>query len=410
MQLFNEKIPFKEKYVLEFNDDCWKIISSIDIPVDTKANAGLLLATISKGQKQNLLQSDLHESWDSTTTVCVTSGVISVLDKNYIEESPEILRQLNTTFGPLLKSNIWEPCMISCLCRIVLQFSKKLIQLQPALKEPHLSITHEISMTCLDYAIANLDHYMDTVRHMSKDIIKNIITFGQKIDGKIITHILDKINEDALSKQNKSVVISCVCLVYGGRYVSENILDVKNFLLDSMENNNSHNTNTLIVNCFEILMYSRFSDLSLEQFFTEFLKALLDKLQKTPQDHMELRKTVTSLIQKALKKVPKIIDLIQKQNIPMNLRLACLSTAKKSGVFDGIASTEEKWKVVISFQDIHKAMISNDDDTRLSALELIVETHKTTELFTAKEMECILYFLKYNVNSQDPSIRQRIIR
>uniref|UniRef100_A0A182SR68 DUF2428 domain-containing protein n=1 Tax=Anopheles maculatus TaxID=74869 RepID=A0A182SR68_9DIPT len=66
------------------------------------------------------------------------------------------------------------------------------------------------------------------------------------------------------------------------------------------------------------------------------------------------------------------------------------------------------WKNLLSYSDIRQAMISSDDSTRMSALYLITECHKSTEIFTKQDLECILFFLETNINVQAASLRQKI--
>jgi hypothetical protein len=46
---------------------------------------------------------------------------------------------------------------------------------------------------------------------------------------------------------------------------------------------------------------------------------------------------------------------------------------------------------------------------RMSALSLLAESHRSTETFSAYELQLIKTFLEYNVNSEVPSSRQQTL-
>ena len=45
----------------------------------------------------------------------------------------------------------------------------------------------------------------------------------------------------------------------------------------------------------------------------------------------------------------------------------------------------------------------------MSALAVLAESHRTTEIFSASELQLIKTFLVYNVNTEIPSSRQKTI-
>ena len=50
-----------------------------------------------------------------------------------------------------------------------------------------------------------------------------------------------------------------------------------------------------------------------------------------------------------------------------------------------------------------------DDEIRISAFSLLIEARKTSEPFTNTDFDLIMYFLKYNLNNQQPATRQKIL-
>lgn len=372
---------------------CNSIISHTDIPIDTKTNAGILIVLSLKNtlQLEKILNKNNN---DCVYDLCVSFGLICTIKKNQT-----VLNWLTITLSNITGCNILEPSIVLCVCRVLLQFSKNLNELA-------VDTVTESSKLCLTYSLNNLDHYMDTVRHMAKDTLINIILLNEDW---VVNELFEHVHNPTFNKTNKGVIISSICQAKGVDVVRKNIPNICQFLIDSMEDNNSHNTNSTLSHCYEVLMYG---DLTTKKetkvWFSEYVSPLIDKFNGILSEQFELIRAVESLILKAVKKVPKIVTNLQECQLPSSLFLACLSVAKKTGSFDKTTSTKENWKEILPFTEIKAAMVSANDETRMAAFSLIVETHKTSEVMTKEELDCVLYFLINNVNVQSPALRQQI--
>ncbi|NXL91460.1 THADA protein, partial [Alectura lathami] len=85
--------------------------------------------------------------------------------------------------------------------------------------------------------------------------------------------------------------------------------------------------------------------------------------------------------------------------------MACLRTARAHGhlelsnfISNGLVSTE----------CIKQGLVHQHNQVCIDALGLLCETHRSTEVVSTEEMQLILFFITYNLNSQSPSVRQQI--
>lgn len=374
---------------------CETIMSHPDIPIDTKTNAGIL--TVLGLKNTNNLKVILKDKpRKHVHNLCISFGLVCAIEKNQ-----EAVDWITTALKRIVVENVLEPSLVVCLCRVLLQFSRNLKVLVVD------SNTAAVKL-CLDYALHNIDHYMDTMRHMSKNILRNLVELDEEW---VLNDLFEYVKTPTFSKTNKGVIVTSVCQVKGVGLVRQKMPNICELLINSFEDNNSHNTNSSLSHCYENLMHSELeSQQDLNKWFEDYVRPLVEHLKTIPVDQCELTRSIESLILKAVKKSPKIVTNIQQSNVPTSLFMACLSAAKKTGEFDKVVSNSDSWKGVLPFSEIQNAMVSANDETRLAAFAVIVETHKTCEYFTKEEFECILHFLKYNINAQSPAIRQQITR
>lgn len=387
-QHFNENINWNQLFHSVIQK-CWIIIEDPRIPIDTKTNAGILIITDAKatGKIEKVLETSLD---DYLKNLCLSFGVLCISCN-----TEAMLDKVTERMNAILIMNSLEPCIILCVCRVMVQYSKNL---------KHIHNENSV-IFCLNYALNNLDHYMDSIRHMSIDILKNVVEISSI---QTLDKLLMYLKSPSFSATNKGIIVTSMCQIKGAQFVFQHIPNVCLLLMEWLEDSTAHNTNSTLSLCYENLFTDCIKNYLQEKWFETFLVPLIEFLKLT-NNMPEIKKTIESLILKAVKKKPEIISLIQKYSVPMSLLLNCFVMAKKCGVFDGIVSNETQWKEILEFDTIKQSMVSSDDETRMAALALIVEAHKITEMFTNIELQALLYFMKHNIeNSQSPAIRQKI--
>ncbi|XP_065609533.1 tRNA (32-2'-O)-methyltransferase regulator THADA [Cyrtonyx montezumae] len=85
--------------------------------------------------------------------------------------------------------------------------------------------------------------------------------------------------------------------------------------------------------------------------------------------------------------------------------MACLRTARAHGHLNlsNIMSSG-----LVSTESIKQGLVHQHNQVCIDALGLLCETHRSTEIVSVEEMQLILFFITYNLNSQSPAVRQQI--
>lgn len=122
--------------------------------------------------------------------------------------------------------------------------------------------------------------------------------------------------------------------------------------------------------------------------------------------HDERLNDIELLLVKAVKCAPQIVQqVIESINpqLPISTKLSALWAVRKSGIkLDNFPLIMQSFK-----HPLMLSILSNSDDTRIMALRLLAESHKTSELLSELECEHLLMYLEYNANTQSPATRQK---
>ncbi|XP_055597744.1 thyroid adenoma-associated protein homolog [Uranotaenia lowii] len=394
---------------------CWDMLDNPEIPMDTKINCGILITmNANLEQRYSRLTERIFAEDNSTKKLCLLNGVICTIEPDFFGE-PEfkgftIFSKTAKVLKEIYEENSIEPSIVLGITRGYSQMTKKLLAtpVDGYLKREHRELIEILSIN-LGYSLSHLDHYMDSVRHLCKELLKMTIQLGVKVNDQLNHIIYDYIRNVNINISTKCILISSICCIVKAKAVLLAVPNVIEFLLKSLAVNDKGNVNLHINNCYETLMMSYSYDENKQEWFNKWINPILVEITKN-ENHAEVKQTLFDLIRKAIKTYPEIAIYMINSNTTINfgLILTSLGIAKKSGLFDKVESNNLKWKNLLSYKDIKLAMVSADDSTRLSALHLLTECHKSTELFTNEDLECILFFLENNINVQAPSTRQKI--
>ncbi|XP_035795930.1 thyroid adenoma-associated protein homolog isoform X4 [Anopheles albimanus] len=409
--------------------------------MDTKTNCGILIAMNANLEQRFLRHTQRVFSEDcSAKQMCLVNGIICTIE-NDLFVSPEwkgiqIMHEAARILKIISEENSVEVSIVLGTTRGFFQMTKKLLGLKlEGYQTTERKELIDILVINLRYSLSHLDHYVDSIRHLSRDLLKGTIQLGTLLDNTLNGIIYDYIRNAAINIDTKCVLIGAISSILKAKEVLKAIPDVPEFLLRSLTRRDQSNTNLHINNCYEALMMSYPYEDNKQDWFHRWIDPLLkqtiegcdngitgvvDGFQKMVDfesayrecnsEGNDIKDTLHDLIRKAIRTYPetaiRMIDC--KINISFGLILSSLGIARKSGLFDTIQSTQEMWKSLLSYDDIRQAMISGDDSTRMSALYLITECHKSTEIFTKQDLGCIMFFLEYNINVQAASLRQKI--
>lgn len=206
----------------------------------------------------------------------------------------------------------------------------------------------------------------------------------------------------------KSIVVNSMCSVLEIEQILTKLPCFHQILISSINENlaNDHN----LVNCYESMACKIYNKLTFENWYNGWVMPIIAEIQ-TLNCSDEKRIVLENLMKTCIKKDKNVLHTIMKQREKFSIGfvLMSLATGKKLGYYDDLQSTEDMWKGILSFSQINNAMLDSDDALRVSAIQLIVESRKTTDGFVKAEFDSILFFLKYNINIQSPSMRQSIL-
>ncbi|XP_058831566.1 thyroid adenoma-associated protein homolog isoform X2 [Topomyia yanbarensis] len=394
---------------------CWDLLDNPEIPMDTKINCGILITMNANLEGRYLRFTErIFVEENSTKKLCLLNGVICTIEIDFFNDPDykgfSICSNIANILKEISEENSVEPSIVLGVTRSFLQMTKKLLSLQieEYLKHDNRELI-EILAVNLGYSLSHLDHYMDSVRHLCKELLKLTIQLGTKVNEQLNHIIYDYIRNVNININTKCILISAISSIVKAKAILQAIPNVTEFLLKSLIVDDHANVNLHVNNCYESLMMSYGYDDNKREWFNKWINPILLEIIKN-DNKSEIKQTLFDLIRKAIKSYPEIaICLIDSETtVNFGLILTSLGIAKKSGLFDKIESNALKWKNLLPYRDIKLAMISADDSTRMSALHLLTEYHKSTELFTKEDLECILFFLENNINVHAPSLRQKI--
>jgi hypothetical protein len=371
---------------------CYSLLENKDLPMDTKTNSGILVVLkciIFKEDFRNLIKADDS----SEKKLCLCIGIISCLDKSFFasNENFSILTDVAKTLDQIGREFAVEPSIILGVSRGYVQASKKLLvlKLDPALFTANSSTFIELLRICLYYCLTNLEHYMDSIRHLCRDLLINVIKLSQKYDKEF----LDEIFQHALLETSDSFNKNIQCMVLANLGVALTIKDiiiripdvVPNLLM-LLEPENSNNINLHVMTSYEILMNTHFNEIAVDIWTQYWVKPLVIALNS--ESNAEIKQSLENLIKKAVKISPTIVfNIVQFQTTSnSNVVLSCLGQAKKCGMFDAIESNDIMWKCILTFNNIRESMVADEDEVRLSALRLVTDCHRTTERMSSAEL------------------------
>ncbi|XP_075352416.1 tRNA (32-2'-O)-methyltransferase regulator THADA isoform X2 [Mycteria americana] len=331
-----------------------------------------------------------------------------------------------------LSSELKESSMSTSLSRILAIWTNSalaaLISGSPNLKIK-LNGNSDVIGKLLEYIYTHWEHPLDAVRHQTKLIFKNLLQIHQtaitgsneKSDpffARLIKHLL------SLEWHVKGKYASLGCLVECvgtenilqlDRTIPVQILDVMND--QSLAPYASDLLETMFTNHKTHFTSSFQESTWIDQWHDIWVSPLLVILCEG--NHDQTTYIIDYYLPKLLKCSPdslsymiRILQASADANLgscstrgALGALMACLRTARAHGhlelsniMSNGLVSTE----------CIKQGLVHQHNQVCIDALGLLCETHRSTEIVSMEEMELIQFFMKYNLNSQSPSVRQQI--
>ncbi|XP_066480591.1 tRNA (32-2'-O)-methyltransferase regulator THADA isoform X2 [Tiliqua scincoides] len=331
-----------------------------------------------------------------------------------------------------LSKRLKESSMAASLSRILTIWTNSALDtLQSSSENLKLSLNGNSNIVekMLDYVYAHWEHPLDAVRHQTKLIFKNLLQIHHASVKESVVKLdpfFSMLTKNLLSLEwhvkGKYSSLGCLVECVGienilemDRTIPSQILDVMNDqsfapyasdLLETMfTNHKKHLTSVLEGN--------GWIDKWHETWVSPLLLILCDgnPEQATYVTDYYLPKLL-KCSPESLNYMIKILQTSAETNVgtcntrgALGALMACLRTARALG---HLQFTDMMHGSLVSIGCIKQGLVHQHDQVRIDALGLLCESHRSTEITSAEEMELISFFLRYNLSNQSPAVRQQI--
>uniref|UniRef100_A0A182S9J0 Uncharacterized protein n=1 Tax=Anopheles maculatus TaxID=74869 RepID=A0A182S9J0_9DIPT len=260
---------------------CWDLLENPEIPMDTKTNCGILIAMNANLERRFLrLAQRVFDEDSSAKQMCLVNGIICTIENEHFT-SPEwkgieVLHRAATVLKEISEENSVEVSIVLGTTRGFFQMTKRLLGLKlDGYKTLERKELVDILAINLRYSLSHLDHYVDSIRHISRDLLKCTIQLGTRLDDTLNAIIYDYIRNGGINIITKCILISAISSILKAKEVLRAIPDVPEFLLRSLTHNDHSNTNLHINNCYESLMMSYSYEDNKQEWFNRWINPIL---------------------------------------------------------------------------------------------------------------------------------------
>ncbi|XP_044736983.1 thyroid adenoma-associated protein homolog [Chrysoperla carnea] len=417
--------------------------NSMFLSMDTKCNFGMIivqcarLLSINNGAeagpdvgalkeiickllriKLNDMDEELWPKMKFTTEserICIVIGILNTL-------STVQLYQVINNCEPLiisLSKYLFEIADTSCallntnelliVCRGIVLISKKIYKLMEQKNKHHVQTLLQMF---IKFVLIHLEHYCDTIRHNSKIImihlVKNAVQIMQQNDDSSILNELVKSVFNS-SMNNESGLYSCLsilCTEAGCNVLFKYHKNLAQKIMSDvhLDSPYAHQIRTTYIS----LMTKHSTEVEIDVWMKLWIEPLINKIIEK-NEHIDDN---LKLFQEAISIQPQlsiqIIDTYKNDCNNPALFLICAKIARKFGISNE-NSTAVKWKGIIDIDLLENAFSHTSPTIRLSAIAIIADSRKTTEIFTLQDFNLIKSFLIWNLNCTDAAVRQDIL-
>nr|CAD7573859.1 unnamed protein product [Timema californicum] len=393
------------------------------LPMDTRANCGLVLVLIvsylhdDKGWL-DLISLDssvgnscqLPNSLSDCTKLCICMGLLNTLTTGQLLSltdcgTPVICHLFQQLLAIAFRSST-ESNMVLAATRAMQLLSRCLLTCVQ--NGDGSDLVSSMLTEALEFVWTHVDHYMDSVRHAAQGVLANLVKTGATLrstDKRALDLIMEAVVQIPSHKRARYVCLSTLANDLGCQFLLDRVPNMIDDLIFSLQDPTiaAH-----VSTAFEMLMlrhHSECPDVS------SWAHIWLSPLLCTLPSHCPVLEVI---LRKAVKHCPQVISHLVPLDLgnlpPDQLRtvLACLKTGRQQGALGG-AGLEGKWRGVVDYSVLEGALYHRDEEIRLCALSLLVESNRSTETLLAGELRLVRTFLEYNMNTQLPSARQQAL-
>ena len=377
-----------------------RVMEQQHLPLELTGNCGQLYVSVRRGEgeagEEALLVQLEHYSQGGEARPGLTSllhGVMATASQEWLQAQQESrgLLALVLQCYTRLATQEQELTAVLALSRGLLGWSAKLVEY----------CTHHTGRFLLshlpalfEYIWAHLEHPADAVKHNTKQVVRNLLaSLGAGGAGEGAELLLGE--AVMLPPHSKARMAALTCLV--SHNAAPVLAACPTLAQDCLSLAGAETALAgQVTELCTALMRAQHRHQAGEHWYLSTVRPLLVLPDLAPP---ALHNMVTSLLKAAVKLDSKVIDsiLADKAGTPTQLALACLKLGREQGRLWDWAGCKD----LVVAATRHK-----EEEIRLLAFSVCVESHSSVELFCADELQLLLAFLPRHLGLQAPASQQ----
>ncbi|TKC47422.1 hypothetical protein EI555_009455, partial [Monodon monoceros] len=333
-----------------------------------------------------------------------------------------------------LSSQIKESTLEMFLSRILASWTNSAIQVlessSPSLKD-RLNGNSDVVRRLLEYVYTHWEHPLDALRHQTKTIFRNILQMHQlaleesgsdlAADG-FIFQLTESLLRLEWHSKGKYTCLCCLVDYIGIEHILALAKTIPSQILEVMGDQSlvpyaSDLLETMFKSHKSCLKSQAVDSTWIDKWHETWVSPLLFILCEGNLDQKSY--VIDYYLPKLLNCNPESLSYMVKilqtsadaktgsydSRGALGALMACLRTARAHG---HLQSATDAWRDLVSSARIKQGLIHQHCQVRIDTLGLLCESNRSTEIVSTEEMECIQFFITYNLNSQSPGVRQQI--
>lgn len=331
--------PLEEQMLGDITQHCYALLEDVEVPMDTKLNCGifiLLKANLDSSIDQIFSEIiyDLYAS-NPVKNLCICFGTVTVISEVHIIENVglSVLAYVVRNLLSIAASHSIEQNVLIGVCRALVQLSKNLLLFKlPPLDSEAAAPLPQLTNDSLTFVWSHADHYMDCVRHLSKDLLKNLLKLSLKY--KPLSFLADNTLSVACSSDESTDILQCLaldylCQVYETEFILQKIPALSDIMLKHLQRMEPH-----WVACYEKLMKSHSRQVDMNSWYLRWVRPTLFLSDVGVSPDVSSMQLFENLIGNCIKAQPSVTDLIflEKNLLPTKTYLFIMWTVRKLGL------------------------------------------------------------------------------
>lgn len=327
-------------YIKQICENCNELITDPEVPMDTKLNCGIFLLLKAKlFDSIDLIFNEVIENKFLNKPIhnlCLCFGIINTISETQLDENNgyTVLRHSVINLKQIASEHAIEQNVLIGICRALVQLSKTLLIFKLSLPLSTINKALLVSMTSdtLNFVWTYAIHYMDNVRYLSKDLLKNLLKLSMKYQMEL-GFLAEETLLLAKTLNSTTDIVQCMaldflCQIYGAKWIIEKIPTVNQLLMKNL-------LEPSWAACYERLLISHSQQIALDEWYILWVQPILgysNENQKESDENASLQ-VYENLISCAIKSKPEVIRLIiaEKEKLPVETYLYVMLTVRKTG-------------------------------------------------------------------------------